>query len=349
MQYIPIMFLLCTLIYANGMSFGQGLLPNNDNALISRIAFGSCSKESKAQPILETIVSNKPELFIYLGDNIYGDTEDMGVLRNKYDRLGAKPEFQKLKETCPLIATWDDHDYGKNDAGKEYPKKEESKKVMLEFFEETATSARWEHEGIYTSYFFKDSSHTLQIILLDNRTFRSSICVRKRTPKRIGIYWPCKDTSGTMLGEQQWAWLEEQLLLPADLRIIGTSTQFLADFNGYEAWANMPWERDKMLRLIKRTKAKGVLFISGDTHYAELSKLERIVDYPVYDMTSSGLTQTWPSLGPNKNRIHNSFSKVNFGWIEIDWSVAETVISIEVRDLENKVRISEKIRLSRLQ
>ena len=106
---------------------------------ITRIAFGSCMKQDKAQPIWTTIGKREPDLFLMIGDNVYGDTEDMDKLREKYNMLGANPEFADFREKVPVLATWDDHDYGKNDAGSEYPKKEESKKVMLEFFEEQVT------------------------------------------------------------------------------------------------------------------------------------------------------------------------------------------------------------------
>ena len=99
------------------------------NATISRIAFGSCSTQDEPQGILRTVLEWKPELFIYMGDNIYGDTRDMRVLQQRYDTLGRRPEFQQLRAAVPLIATWDDHDYGENDAGREYPLKKESKET----------------------------------------------------------------------------------------------------------------------------------------------------------------------------------------------------------------------------
>ncbi len=89
--------------------------------LISRIAFGSCQTQDEPLPILRTVLEWEPELFIYLGDNIYGDTNDMAVLEAKYAKLGAKKDFAALRANVPTIATWDDHDYGANDAGKDYP------------------------------------------------------------------------------------------------------------------------------------------------------------------------------------------------------------------------------------
>jgi len=102
--------------------------------LPTRIAFGSCSKQFKPQPILRKIVEKRPDLFIYLGDNIYADTYDMQVIRDKYDELGSKPEFQTLREKVTVLSTWDDHDYGANDAGKEYPRKAESREIFFDFW-----------------------------------------------------------------------------------------------------------------------------------------------------------------------------------------------------------------------
>ena len=97
------------------------------------IAFGSCSREQQEIPILSDIAERKPDCFIFLGDNIYGDTRDMAVLQKKYEKLGSKTSYQNLKAASEILATWDDHDFGENDAGKEYPFKEESKQLFLAF------------------------------------------------------------------------------------------------------------------------------------------------------------------------------------------------------------------------
>lgn len=93
----------------------------NENMTLSRIALGSCAKQNLPQPIWEPILASKPNLFVFLGDNIYGDSKDMDVIRRKYAQLAAKPGYQKLRASVPILATWDDHDYGADDAGNEYP------------------------------------------------------------------------------------------------------------------------------------------------------------------------------------------------------------------------------------
>ena len=110
-----------------------------------KIAFGSCGKQTHPLPIFHEVIKQNPNLFIFLGDNIYGDTHDMDVLKKKYQELGAKGSYQHLIQNTEVLATWDDHDYGQNDAGKHYPRKVESKEIFLEFFKEPQNSERYKH------------------------------------------------------------------------------------------------------------------------------------------------------------------------------------------------------------
>ena len=141
---------------------------------ISKIAFGSCSNQSSSLPIFNNIVNHDPDLFIFLGDNIYGDTQDMDKLKSKYERLLSKDSYIHLKKNVPIIATWDDHDYGLNDAGKNYPLKEASKEIFLDAFDEPKNSERRNHKGIYHSYEYGALGNKVQVILLDTRTFRDA-------------------------------------------------------------------------------------------------------------------------------------------------------------------------------
>src|SRR5437879_8884535 len=146
-----------------------------DEPPLSRIAFGSCAKQDKPQPIWDAVVETKPQRFISLGDNIYADTEDMDVMRAKYALLDKQPGYQKLKKTCPILATWDDHDYGANDAGAEYPKKREAQQVFLDFFGVPKDDPRRKQEGVYNAQVFGPKGKRVQVILLDGRYFRSPL------------------------------------------------------------------------------------------------------------------------------------------------------------------------------
>lgn len=319
------------------------------NPLISKIALGSCASQQEPQPILHTIVADNPELFIYLGDNIYGDTKDMGELAGHYATLAARPEFAALKKSIPLLATWDDHDYGWNDAGREYPFKAESKELFLNFWREPADTARRKRPGIYTHYHFTDpaTKRSLQIILLDTRTFRDGL-THGRLSSWKNDYIPNPDPAKTILGQAQWAWLKERLQEPADVRIIASSIQFCHQHNGWESWTNLPSELYKMVDLIKETRAEGVLFISGDVHWGELSVLKIKDGYPLHDLTASGLNRTWDSVEPNQNRHGEVYRKHHYGVIDIDWKLEDPTITLQVKDLEGITQVQKTVARSAL-
>lgn len=322
-----------------------------DTNLTTKIAFGSCASQNHDLPIFNNVVNHEADFFIFLGDNIYGDTKDMDVLKQKYNLLGNKPSYQNLKKNTTILATWDDHDYGWNDAGKEYPFKEASKEIFLDFFEEPDSSSIRQRKGIYHAQMYDYEGSKLQIILLDGRTFRDSLLPyngEMDDDRRFSFYGkgyaPHTNTDAALLGEEQWAWLEKELKKPADLRIIGSGTQFGIEWNGYEAWANFPHEQKRMVNLIESTKANGVLFITGDVHYSEISKLETNF-YPIYDFTSSGLSSKWHFATPNKNRIEGPIMDNHFGLITIDWAKENTEIKMENWDINDNQRFEYTIKL----
>ncbi|NJM25998.1 MAG: alkaline phosphatase family protein [Bacteroidia bacterium] len=121
---------------------------------ISRIAFGSCSHQNDADQMWPDVLAMKPQLWIWGGDNIYGDTHDMEAMRKKYDLQKAAEGYWKLRRFCPIIGTWDDHDYGVNDGGKNFNKKKESKDLFMEFMDVSPRDPMRTHEGVYSSYTF---------------------------------------------------------------------------------------------------------------------------------------------------------------------------------------------------
>lgn len=315
--------------------------------IVSTIGFGSCANQNKPQPVLLKVAERNPDVFCWLGDNIYADTKSMKVMRKKYTKLGCKEEFRKLNEKAHFLAVWDDHDYGVNDGGKEYSKKKQSKEIFLDFWCEPDNSERRDHPGIYHSEIYGPKGKRVQFIMLDTRTFRDKL------EKASGLAWkndyqPITDSSKTMLGEQQWKWLEGVLQHPADLRVVMSSTQFGITYNGWEAWANFPIEKQRFIDLIKKTKANGVVFISGDVHWAEISKQDVDSGYPLYDITSSGITQEWGNTEPNDNRIGEPFQPNNAGIIEIDWEQEDPLIQFTIIDVNGQEVRKHEIRLSEL-
>ena len=323
--------------------------------ILERITFGSCASEQRPQPIWDIIVAQEPDLFIFLGDNIYADTEDMTVMQAKYDMLASKPGYQKLLSTTPILSTWDDHDYGANDAGADYPKKVESEKIFLDFFGVPQDSPRRRRQGIYDAKIFGEPGKQVQVILLDTRYFKGPQVRNtesdsvKREKNIVGWYVPTEDTATTILGEAQWQWLETQLQRKADLRIIASSIQVIAYEKGMESWGNFPHERRRLFNLIEKTRANGVIFISGDVHFSEIS-VSREGLYPLYDFTSSGLTharESW-SRAVNSYRDGDAYAKPNFGLIHIDWDQADPQIRLQTIAQDSHTIIQHAITLSEL-
>ena len=222
------------------------------------------------------------------------DSRDPESYRRAYAKLGAKPGFQAIRARAKTLAIWDDHDYGENDAGADYPAKEEAKAAFLEFFEIPRSSPRWSRPGLYDAASFGQAPRRLQIVLLDTRSFRDPLRAKApELPHGLDVYAPHQDPATTLLGESQWLWLEERLRESADLRLIVSSIQVLPEDHRYESWSNFPHERRRLLDLVVRTGANGVVFLSGDRNLAEVSRV-RDGGYPLYEVTSSPMTQLFP-------------------------------------------------------
>jgi alkaline phosphatase D len=328
-----------------------------------RILFGSCLDASQPHPILDAIVARRPELFLFLGDNIYADTGSPAVLRRKYAELAASPGFQRLASTCPLLAIWDDHDYGANDAGAGFPMKRESRRQFLDFWKVPVDSPRRKHEGVYDAVSFGPPDRRLQVILLDTRYFRSKLHPRRPPTWVRGPYLPDERPGATLLSEEQWRWLEERLREPARLRLLVSSIQLLSEHHGWEAWANFPREQERLFELLRRTRAEGLVILSGDRHFAEISRRQEPGLYPLYDITCSGLNRHFPEAYVNLNRYRlegaslgqgyagaypGAYLLENFGQLDVDWDDPHPVLRVQIHDVAGQVRLALDIPLSEL-
>ncbi|KAL2609469.1 hypothetical protein R1flu_028042 [Riccia fluitans] len=359
-----------------------------EEAVVSRVAFGSCANQSAPQPIWTAISAFDPQVFIWLGDNIYADAKlpvrfigrkrTSGPFKNtprfwpvsaeemqkKYMMAKSISGYSALRKTTQIIGTWDDHDYGMNDAGKELSSKDVSQQLMLDFLDEPKDSPRRKQKGVYASYTYGPIGKRIKVILLDTRYHRDAIF-----------------SNGAMLGETQWAWLERELKKgDAQLNIIASSIQVISNMSAVvrpffhvESWSNFPAEQERLYKLIADYNVSGVIFISGDVHFCEITRFECApVEYPLFDLTSSGLTQAVEELTnpviasvlrfaawfvPNTMRVYNShcrykscvYGKRNFGTLEIDWDADPVMIAMSVRDIFGSRVSSVEVPLSMLQ
>ncbi len=323
--------------------------PPSQSKPVTRVLFGSCIKQNLPTPIFQTMAREKADLVLFLGDNIYADTADMSVMRAKYQTLASNSEFATLLSSTPSLATWDDHDYGINDGGADYPMREAAQKEFMDFWNIPIDSSRRKRPGVYHAAVFGPPEKRLQVILLDTRYFRSDL---KTGERRVGgPYIPDRDPDKTMLGETQWKWLERQLREPAQIRLLVTSVQCIAEAAGQETWSNLPKERQRLFELIRDTAAEGVVLLSGDRHWSELSVIADDVPYPLYELTSSSFNQVHARGTPTDNRHRLgevTYHRENYGVVAIDWDPERPAMTLQIRDLDGDVKLQQRVLLDAL-
>jgi alkaline phosphatase D len=340
-----------------GLLLLEPLYAQDTPSPLTRIAFGSCADEEKPQPIWDVVLTYQPQLFLFAGDNVYGDVRNgrdvpdgelIQSLQESYAQAARVPGMARLRSTIPHLATWDDHDYGKNDAGAEFAGRHEAQQLFLQFWDVPLTDVRHQREGVYHSQTFGPDGQRVQVILLDTRFFRSPL---KPTDQRNAAgrerYLPDEDPGKTMLGEVQWSWLAERLRESADVRLIVSSIQVVAEGHGWERWGNFPRERQRLYDLIRATGAGGVILLSGDRHVGALYRETTAAPYALIEITSSGINQVFPGnreAGPN--RLGAVYGAPNFGTIDVDWW--ERTVTLSLRSENGEPVRRQVVRLDEL-
>ena len=316
---------------------------SKEDVLHFTIAFGSCNNQQLPNKLWKEILKNKPNVWVWGGDIIYADTENMKLMQSYYNQVKSDSAYVHLKNSIDIIGTWDDHDFGLNDGGTEFVKKDSAQQLFLDFLDVASNDSRRSQKGVYSSKTYPIGNKSIKIILLDTRYFRTALTKDTTGVKR---YIPNTNNKGTMLGERQWQWLENELKhSTSDFNIIMSSIQFLSHEHGFESWGNMPHEVKKLEQLIVQSKAKGVVILSGDRHLSEISAVRlNGLEYPLYDVTSSGLTHSYEAytFEPNEYRKSKVISKKSFGILKFD--LKTDTVTMELRGLENKLleSISQK-------
>ncbi len=320
-------------------------LPAAD-AVLTRILVGSCNDEEKPSPALARLAAEDADLFLMIGDNVYGDRDgpayvsndpDLAELRRSFADLAADRDFQAVRARHPMMVAWDDHDYGANDAGREFPFRRFAERIHERFWGlDGEDVGKW--DGTYHARTFGPEGQRVQIIMLDTRFFRSGLTPTDEwgAPGKER-YLPSAAAEQDMLGGQQWTWLSNQLRKPADLRLIVSSVQVLPTVHGWEAWSALPAERERLFELIEDSAAKGVVFVSGDRHTSFLYRDSAPLSYPAHEITASSLNVSFAeeSAEMDARQVGAGFAPGNYGEIAIDWDAR--TLALKLRDMSGSV------------
>lgn len=305
------------------------------------ISFGSCHKHNKPESdqILEAIATENPNVFIWLGDVVYGKDGDAADLTAKYNQLKTKSSYQKLLQQTKVLAIWDDHDYGINNGGSNYKNKTKSLIDFGAFANLNNAEEIVRRGGAYQHYEFTQNDVKISITLLDNRFFRTPYLGEK-------IAGQISNTQGVLLGDQQWRWLEDILKnSTANIHLFAGGIQFLSNKHRFEKWANYPQERMRFLSLLKKYQIKTPVFLSGDRHHSELSILKE-KDIVLADITSSGMTEaiSWNSKEPNPYRIGEVVTQNSYASLTVDLNTLKSIVSFH--DIRGEKIISKELELA---
>ena len=268
---------------------------------LSRISFGSCNDQDLSQEFWQNIAQTNPDLWIWLGDNIYADYASPKERQSEYLTLQSNQHYDEFASSIPMVGIWDDHDFAFNNSDGTYEHKELSQEAFCNFLRLPEQHVLRNKDGVYQSYIYgEEIGRRVHLILLDLRYFKEE---------------------NRLLGEDQWQWLARELVSSSgDLIMVASSLAVLSDFTGFglEGWAAYQAERNRLLQLLELCP-KPVILLSGDRHYSELSYKSLRNGKPIYEFMASGLTHNTPVGVPNRYRIAGRAGENNFGQIDIDW------------------------------
>lgn len=282
--------------------------------------------------IFLTMAGEPADFMLWLGDNWYTREVDYfsewGLwYRASHDR--SRPIIQPFLKAMPQYAIWDDHDFGPNDMGKEYILKEESRQVFGSYW---ANPSCGEYgKGTYTKISYAD----VDIFMLDDRTWRSA---ERLADSVDGEPNPLK----RMFGQQQMDWLKNALRgSAATFKIIATGSQVLNPVSPFDCFRKFPVEYHELIQFIRDEKINGIMFLTGDRHHSEVIKVEGLVPYPLYDITSSPLTSGTHAFGGmeknNPYRVIGIDQKQNYARITVGGKHKERILTVRYKGLKGEL------------
>lgn len=275
---------------------------------VDRFVFGSCNNQHRPQPLWNEMLKQNPDLFLWGGDIVYADKVKAN-LEVALQKQNQNKDWKNFKSKVPYLAVWDDHDYGINDGDGTFAGKKESQRLFLDFLEEPANSPRRSREGMFVSYTFGK----VKFILLDNRYFFKL------------------EPNAQMLGEAQWKWLENEVNdSKAKVTFVMSGLSILSPKHpGGEGWPFYPSERDRLLDIMDKQQNSGVIFLTGDMHFASIFRKRNHLEFLSSGMTHRTPRVAWWYLGL---RYETSFFGLNYGQVDIKWENDVPVVTMMIRN-----------------
>ena len=280
-----------------------------------RFAFASCMLDLWDQgDIWEQMVALDPDVIFLVGDNVYADLPTPATspadLWTRYVETRETLSLFRNRQLIPVVATWDDHDYGKNNANRNFTLKDDAREVFEAFFISKHGTMNFHVPGMGVASSFE--AYGYNFFLMDNRTFRTAA---GESPERH-------------FGDAQMQWLLHRLQ-GLDHAFIASGSQFFGGYEHINAANNLFKEESfqgehpaRFEYFIDQLRATGtkVVLLSGDRHYAEVMAIPPdVLGYQTYELTSSpvGTVNSPFPDAPNPLRVAGDDSATNFMLVEV--------------------------------
>lgn len=302
-----------------------------------KMAIGSCAYVSETEydrpgrpygaeyGIFSEMHKMQPDAMLWLGDNTYlreVDWYSETGIQKRYTHTRSIPELQPLLGSTHHFAVWDDHDYGPNDSDRSFVHKDKTRRAFTDFWANPTYGVPQAPEGIATQFLWND----VHFFLLDNRWYR--------TPN------DCQTCEKVYFGKEQVDWLIEALISSkANFKVIASGGQILNTAKVYENYINLnEEERAYLIKRVAQEDIKNVIFLSGDRHHTELSKLTNAKGAAMYDFTCSPLTSGYgPRKESNLNRVEGTLvTERNFGILFFSGPRKERVLTMTTYNNQGK-------------
>jgi alkaline phosphatase D len=338
------------------LAFTAAIPAVTNDTLLTKLAFGSCHKSKYATgDVWASIAATSPQVFLWVGDSVYPPTRGIAsieLLKREYRAMldNTTVGYHTLQPPLGMYGMYDDHDWGGNDVGQGMPDKRLRKEAFFDFLGYPSQFLA-ERPGAYHSVDLGPPGQQIKILMLDTRWFRDDHCIPSFATTiplgaglscitrwlTAGLLGPFCSSKRTMLGQDQWTWLEEELAhSKAQVHIVVSSIQVLTTNPVVESWGHFPAERKRLLKLLNGVS--GAIVLSGDVHHGELLG----DDHFLYEVTSSGLTHscTLPFYGSLCEPLLTTFTAHrmgaadqyyigrNFGTMEMDWELHQVKVNV---------------------
>ncbi|WP_254507123.1 alkaline phosphatase D family protein [Anatilimnocola floriformis] len=296
-----------------------------------KLAFGSCAREDEGSRAVWTrMLAENPDVVVLGGDTPYIDSTDIAKQRSRHRAFASVPEYQSLLSTRPFWSTWDDHDFGKNDADGTLKGKENSRQVFTEYRAQTEFGDG--KEGIYTSFRWGP----VEMFLIDARWWSYT-----------GPSF-ADPTQKTLLGKGQWEWLTAQLrasTAPFKLLMNGVIWEDKQN-KEKDDWETYNAERAALFTFIKEQRISGVMLIGGDIHVTRLLRYPpKFAGYPLWDFISSPIhDKVIPALNvPHPFLLESKEQPNTFLELTADSTVQPPTLTARFLDTEGKSLFADTV------